>query len=254
MLKVGGEVVYSTCTLTVEENELIIDKILKKYPVEVVDLEIQIPSKDGIIFYNNQSLNPSLAKAKRILPWEVDSDGFFIIKMTKAGETDPPYKKNLRLRDVRLLEFDNKKIKNYLINIQDEFGIEEQVLAQFKYIIKSNDIFFVDKIWSDPNPGLFERIGTRFGTISKDNKIVLNTQAAQVLAIHISKNIVELKNPEELKSYLEGSTIKTLTYERGHYLVKYGDYALGTAVATETGLKSQFPRSRRTQEIRSEFS
>jgi 16S rRNA (cytosine1407-C5)-methyltransferase len=250
MLKISGEVVYSTCTLTVEENELIIDKILKKYPVEVVDFEIQIPSKDGITFYNNQSLNPSLAKAKGILPWEVDSDGFFIIKLKKTGETAPSYKKDLRLRDVRILEFDNKRIKNYLKNIQDDFGIEEQVLAQFKYIIKNNDMFFVDKNWTDPNPGLFERIGTRFGTISKDNKTVLNTQAAQVLSNHISKNIIELKNPDELKSYFKGGTIKTASTRRDQSVVKYANYTLGTAVSTEAGLKSQFPRAFRTQEIK----
>lgn len=249
MLKIGGEIVYSTCTLTVEENELIIDKILKKYPVDVVDFEIQTPSKDGITFYNNQSLNPSLAKAKRILPWEVDSDGFFIIKLIKTGKTDPPYKKDLRVRDLKLLEYSNKKIKNYLKNIQDDFGIEEQVLDQFKYIIKSNDIFFVDKNWFDLNPGLFERIGTRFGTINKDNKIILNTQAAQVLFNHISKNIFEIKVPEELKSYLEGAIIKIASTQKGQCVVKYENYTLGTGVFTNTGLKSQFPRAFRTQEI-----
>jgi 16S rRNA (cytosine1407-C5)-methyltransferase len=249
MLKLGGEIVYSTCTLTVEENELIIDKILRKYPIEIVDFAIQIPAKDGITFYNNQSLHPSLAKAKRILPWEVDSDGFFIIKLRKTGETEPPYIKDLRVRDIKLLEFDHKKIKNHLKNIQDEFGIEGQVLAQFKYIIKSNDIFFVDKNWFDSNPGLFERIGTRFGTINKDNKIILNSQASQVLSNFISKNIYEIKNPGELKTYLEGGTIKTDSTWKGQCIIKYENYIVGTGIFTKTGLKSQFPRAFRTQEI-----
>ncbi len=249
MLKIGGEVVYSTCTLTVEENELIIDKILKKYPVEVLDFDILIPAKNGITFYNGQSLAPSLVKAKRILPWEVESDGFFIIKLKKTGETETPHKRELRLRDIRLLEANDKKIRSLLNDIQNEFGITNQVLDQYKYIVKNNDIYFVHKNWTDPNPGIFERIGTKFGTINKDNRIVLNTQASQVLSKHISKNTIYLKNPDELKCYLEGSTIKTLSLERGQYLVKYENYTLGTAVSIEAGLKSQFPRSRRTQEI-----
>jgi 16S rRNA (cytosine1407-C5)-methyltransferase len=254
MLKVGGEIVYSTCTLTVEENEMIIDKILKKYPVEVLEFDINIPSKNGITFYEGQSLDPSLAKAKRILPWEVESDGFFIIKLRKTGETEFPYKKEMRLRDVKLLDAADKKIRNLLMNIQNEFGIKDQTLDLYKYIIKNHDIYFVDKNWTDPNPGLFERIGTRFGTINKDNKIILNTQAAQALSNHISQKIYELSNVVELKIYLDGGIVKTSAATKGQYVVRYGGYTLGTGVFTEVGLKSQFPRSRRTQEIRSEFS
>jgi len=151
------------------------------------------------------------------------------------------------------LEYDYKQIKNYFKNIQDDFGIEEQALTRFKYILKSNDIFFVDENWTDANPGIFERIGTRFGTINKDNKIIINTQAAQVLANHISKNIIELKNSNELKSYFEGGTIKTTFAQKGQSVVKYENYILGAGVFTEAGLKSQFPRSRRTQEMFLEF-
>lgn len=249
MLKVGGEMVYSTCTLTVEENELIVDKILNKYPVEVLEFDIAIPTKCGITFYNNQKLHPSLSKAKRILPWEVESDGFFIIKLRKTGETEAPYKKELRLRQVKLLYPSDKPINYLLLDLQNEFGIAKSVFDNFRFIIKNNDVYFVNKNWTDPNLGFFQRIGSKFGTISKENKIVLFTQAAQVLSNHISLNIIDLKNSDELKSYLDGIIIKSIILPRGQYIVRYNNYDLGTAVATETGLKSQFPRSRRTQEI-----
>ena len=47
MAKVGAEIVYSTCTLSIEENELVIDKILEKYPVELIDINLPIPSRLG---------------------------------------------------------------------------------------------------------------------------------------------------------------------------------------------------------------
>ena len=40
MLKPGGELVYSTCTLTTEENEEIINKVLEKYPVELIPVSV----------------------------------------------------------------------------------------------------------------------------------------------------------------------------------------------------------------------
>ena len=42
MAKVGAEIVYSTCTLTLEENEVILNKILKKYPVELIEFELPL--------------------------------------------------------------------------------------------------------------------------------------------------------------------------------------------------------------------
>lgn len=51
MTKVGGEILYSTCTITCEENEYIIDKVLQKYPVELVDVELPVPSHDGLTEY-----------------------------------------------------------------------------------------------------------------------------------------------------------------------------------------------------------
>ncbi len=87
MLKVGGELVYSTCTLTPEENELILNRILEKYPVDVEEVNIPIIHHKGLTEYKNDKLDRRLSKAIRIFPWEVDSDGFFLIKLKKTGET-----------------------------------------------------------------------------------------------------------------------------------------------------------------------
>ena len=83
----------------------------------------------------------------------------------------------------------------------------------------------------------------------QDDKIILNSQAVQVLSNHITKNIFVIKVSEDLKSYLEGAIIKTAATQKGQCIVKYGNYTLGTGVFTNAGLKSQFPRAFRTQEI-----
>lgn len=249
MLKVGGELVYSTCTITVEENELIIDRVLNKYPIEVQDFTVHLPTHEGITSFKNLKLHPSLEKAKRILPWEVNSDGFFIVKLIKTGMTKSSFKKVLPAQKICFSDSSEKIMREYLIDVQNEFGIDNDVLTSFKFIIKGNDIFFVDRNWNDPNPSLFVRIGNRFGTINKAGKIVLHSHAAQVLSHHIKENIHEIKNQSELKTYLEGGVIKNTGRNNGQCVVKFGDYTLGTAVLTKTGLKSQFPRAFRTNEI-----
>ena len=251
MLKIGGEVVYSTCTLTPEENELIIDKILKKYPVEIVDIELPVKHRNGFTSYDGKQLHHDLEKAVRILPWEADSDGFFVIKLKKTGETILPGKmKSKRSYTSEFITADNKKIQKYLSSVSDRFGIDKDIFADYYYILKRNNIFFINNGWYANHLGLFHRIGTKFGTIDKRDDIVLHTNAAQILDKYITKNIYRVKDRTELQLYLAGGIIKNNENKHGQYIVKYNDYVLGTAVVVTGGMKSRFPRSKRTQTIR----
>ena len=82
---------------------------------------------------------------------------------------------------------------------------------------------------------------------------MLHTNAAQVLGDAINRSIYQLENQDELKAYLEGGTIKKDTGSYGQYVIKYNELLLGTAIISNAGIKSRFPRSRRTQEILKEF-
>ncbi len=249
MLKIDGEAVYSTCTLTTEENELIIDKVLEKYPLELIDIELPLTNHAGLTSLKEVSLNPQLYKGKRIFPWETGTDGFFIAKLRKTGETKSPEKYSLVKRDLKLLHYNHKDLIKKLKYLADYFEIDIEIFSQYKFIIKNKDIYFVTGKWNDINPGMFERIGLKFGTIDKYDEIVLNTQASQLLGKEIKKNVVELQSNTELKTYMEGGIVKTDRFKEGQCVVKYDEYVLGTAVVTKAGIKSRFPRSKRTQEI-----
>ena len=253
MAKVGGEIVYSTCTLTPEENELILDKVLEKYPVEIQEIELPVKSHPGLTNYNGRNLTPEISKGRRIFPWEADTDGFFIIKLKKIGETNPPVQTLPIQKELKLLNSDKKEISSLLKNISGYFGMPEDIFSSYKYLLKSNDIFFISKEWNDPYLGHFQRIGTKLGTIDKNRQITLHTQAAQVFQKHISKNIYAIENRDELKKYLEGGIIKKEIDIEGQCVIKYKDFILGTAVVIKAGIKSRFPRAKRTQEIFTDF-
>ncbi len=251
MLKAGGELVYSTCTLTPEENELVIAKILKNYPVEIVDINLSMEHRKGFTEYNDQSLHPDLNKAVRILPWEADSDGFFLVKLRKTDQIDLDDKEKWKKSyTAEFLNSDDKKVEKYLAYVSEIFGIDPDFLKNYNYILKRRDLFFINKSWEAKNLGLFHRIGTKFGTIDKRNNIVLHSNAAQILNENITRNIYYVKNKEELRIYLAGGLISNTEMERGQYVIKYNDYVLGTAIVTSGGIKSRFPRSKRTQAIR----
>jgi 16S rRNA (cytosine1407-C5)-methyltransferase len=248
MCRIGGEIVYSTCTVTLEENELVLDKILKKYPVELIDVELPLKSHEGITRIFDEDLNPQILKARRIVPWEVNSEGFFVAKLKKLGQTDSSEKFPGKDKKLELLKSSSSKMQNIISYLCSSFGIKREVFDEYKYLIKQEDIYFVNKDWECDSLDMFVRIGSKLGSIDKHRNVQLHTLAAQSLGKYAVRNIVSLENQNELETYFRGGTIKK-ELEPGQKIVKYKNYILGTASVSIEGLKSQFPRAFRTQEI-----
>jgi NOL1/NOP2/sun family putative RNA methylase len=81
----GGTIVYSTCAIAPEENEYIIDNILKRHEEMRI---VSIPLDFGSPGYTDPfgvHLDKSLKLARRFLPHHHGTEGFFICKMIKEG-------------------------------------------------------------------------------------------------------------------------------------------------------------------------
>lgn len=78
-LKPNGIMVYSTCTLNEEENELILDWALKNFDIKLVDIDVEIKNAQKAF---NDDKDKSINKAIRILPSK-DTEGFFVAKLVK---------------------------------------------------------------------------------------------------------------------------------------------------------------------------
>lgn len=86
-LKVGGVLVYSTCTLAPEENEWVISRFLTDYPVarlESIDVGLSHASwwKNGLLSFGKSEYGEKLKNAVRILP-SSETEGFFVVKISK---------------------------------------------------------------------------------------------------------------------------------------------------------------------------
>lgn len=79
-LAVGGVLVYSTCTSTIEENEGVVSYLLKKRGGARLerDNDIDIIARDGLV--------EGTEKTMRIYPWDNDTDFFFVAKIRKTKD------------------------------------------------------------------------------------------------------------------------------------------------------------------------
>ena len=84
MLKPGGRLVYSTCTIAPEENEVVIDGLLRHNPsADIIQCSpYPIDSLEGITEWNSKKLDMRIKGCLRLLPSEVCKP-FFIAVITK---------------------------------------------------------------------------------------------------------------------------------------------------------------------------
>jgi len=84
----GGYVVYSTCSVTVEENEGVVQYALRKRPnVRIVETGLGTFGSEGFKSYMGKKFDARMNMTRRYFPHRENVDGFFVCKLKKTGPT-----------------------------------------------------------------------------------------------------------------------------------------------------------------------
>ncbi|MFH1325364.1 MAG: RsmB/NOP family class I SAM-dependent RNA methyltransferase [archaeon] len=84
ILKTKGEIVYSTCTHSPEENEEVLDFILREFSnIKIEKINLPVKCSPGILGWAGGNYNKEVENSCRIYPHISDTEGFFIAKLTK---------------------------------------------------------------------------------------------------------------------------------------------------------------------------
>jgi tRNA (cytosine49-C5)-methyltransferase len=84
ILKPKGTLVYSTCTHAPEENEELVDYVLRNFPnMKIEKINLPIKSRPGMLNWEEKQYLSDVKYSCRVYPQDNNTEGFFLAKFTK---------------------------------------------------------------------------------------------------------------------------------------------------------------------------
>ena len=81
LLHKNGRLLYSTCTYNPEENESVVDLLLRERDAELLPIDVGFDFEPGITEWKNKKYDKQLKNAVRFYPHRLDSVGFFMARI-----------------------------------------------------------------------------------------------------------------------------------------------------------------------------
>jgi 16S rRNA (cytosine1407-C5)-methyltransferase len=249
-LKIWGELVYSTCTMTPEEDELIIDFILSNFSnsVEIIDWEINwLKTTPWITSWKWEELHNDCSKSKKIWPHHNDTEWFFIAKFKKTSNIRTDFNKEYFPKKSQEKSLKSKELKILYSQIKKRFNIDKTVFEKLSIIKKENSLIIrtseANYFANFPN---IHNLWIPFWEMV-DNNFLINIYSAQIFWKYATKNIIKLTSENSIyfinwkNLTLKESEINNS--EIWQVIVEFENIILWTSLLQKNNkLKNQVPR------------
>lgn len=234
LVRVGGYIVYSTCTFSLEENEMTVDAFLERhsgFELVPVTQRVQESTSDGIQFEGCKCEN--MTYTRRCYPHKTKGEGQFVavLRYTDAPMDSehffvPIGKEKL---DKTLVDFLDDTLVSYKKdNVQDYNG---------------NPVYFTPDF---PVPkGVAFACGVTIGEIRK-NYVVPHHQFFMAMGKNFKRKINLTAGSDEIKKYLHGEELDTDCPD-GWAVVMVDGCTVGGVKVSNGRAKNHYPKGLRTK-------
>ena len=219
LLRPGGRLVYSTCTLNAEEDHEIVEQLLQRFPNAELDpfLPAGVPPQPGDL--------PGI----RFWPQHTKTKGFFCMAITKTHSSldlGEDFSRALPDKnDLRSLK--GNVLREYLSPLEKRFGELPSELWQAPFVLHEDHLYLVSRdLLQFPLPPRFD-LSFPFLKVQK-KRSSLTHAGALMLGAMASEHVLEL-NSELAEAYFDGTPGHHLELEDGQYLLRHEGFALGQA-------------------------
>lgn len=231
----GGTIVYATCTFSLEENEMVIDRFLQSHPeFEIVPVkeEVAKATSNGIFFDGCKCRN--IEYARRFYPHKNSGEGQFMAVLHHKGET---VRKKFTSNVIKskmptaLTDFLNDVLTDYCLPDLDFYG-ETPIFYGGDVKVKKGDAF---------------ACGVTVGEIKK-NYVLPHHQFFSAYGNGFKRKIELPPDSELLKKYLHGEEIPA-SCENGWAAVTACGVSVGGAKVVNGTAKNHYPKGLRIKNI-----
>lgn len=256
--KVGGRIVYSTCTLTPEENEEVVASILRKFPgqVEVVDpctngewrmenekfvLQKAIEDSWKVQDYLRTHSPFSILNSPfiRLWPQTYDTEGFFCAVLQKTAHT--LHREGLPYEHFQEEELPKARTAKIGAVLDERYGTsfleeEDRLFQRGEQLLLATRAVAAFGL---PVPDY--ALGIPFALRLDDERIRLSHEAATLRGMMATDNAFELTQ-EQIDALLDGKDTTCPPELRGDVLLRYRGIPIGLGLARDGHLKNRLPR------------
>ncbi len=233
LVKNGGYIIYATCTFSIEENEMTVDKFIANHPeFELVPVNERIikHTVNGIKYEGCECKNISFAR--RFYPHISKGEGqFMAVLHNKLGSSD---------------ESENaKKTECKIDRIVEEFLDDTLVEYDKSHVLtyNGNPVYFTPDF--DVPKGAAFCCGITIGEIKK-NYILPHHQFFMAMGINFKRKINLSADSEEIKKFLHGEEFET-DCPNGWAVVTVDGCSVGGVKVVNSRAKNHYPKGLRTK-------
>ena len=233
MLKSGGYIVYSTCTFSLEENEMTVDAFLQRHPeFEIVSTTERVRENtvDGVSFDGCKCAN--IHYARRCYPHKTKGEGQFVAVLHNtnenySGKSMPATNKDKI--DKTVIDFLNDTLEDY----------EKNNVIMYN----GNPVYFTPDF--PIGKGTAFSCGVTIGEIRK-NYIQPHHQFFMAMGNVFKRKINLTADSEEIKKYLHGEEFET-DCQNGWSVVMVDGCTVGGVKVSNGRAKNHYPKGLRTK-------
>lgn len=171
-LKIGGQLVYATCSLAPEEDEAVIDHVLGLFPEAFIveDISKKLPFQaPGLTAFGKDTFDPSLVHTLRLWPHLTGMSGFFCARLRKdkpfSVAPEPPPSRDFALTQLEPTSLAMQE--SIFTQMTGDYGLALDKIAgkyHLKLFQRHEGLFLIPEVYLKRFEMLpFEYIGMQIG-------------------------------------------------------------------------------------------